>query len=46
MVRDGRMPCPKKINARMVWDRKRLDEAFDAIPDRESGGDQNPWDDE
>lgn len=41
MVKDGRMPKPKRINARTVWDRKRLDEAFDALPDEEGG---NPSD--
>ena len=35
MVKDGRMPRPKRINARTIWDRKRLDVAFDAIPDGE-----------
>lgn len=42
MVSDGRMPKPKRINARTVWDIRRLDLAFDAI-----GGDEekNPWDD-
>jgi len=29
------MPKPKRINARTIWDRKRLDEAFDALPDEE-----------
>src|SRR5215831_10881451 len=33
MARDGRMPKPKRINSRTVWDRKRLDEAFEALPD-------------
>jgi predicted DNA-binding transcriptional regulator AlpA len=42
MVRDGRMPCPKRINSRSVWDRRRLDNAFDALPEEDSG---NPWDD-
>jgi predicted DNA-binding transcriptional regulator AlpA len=36
MVKDGRMPPPKRINARAVWDRLRLDAAFLALPD---GGD-------
>jgi predicted DNA-binding transcriptional regulator AlpA len=27
MVKDGRMPPPKRINGRTVWDRKRLDAA-------------------
>ena len=42
MVADGRMPQPKRINARTVWDRHRLDEAFAALPDGDA--DANPWD--
>jgi excisionase family DNA binding protein len=34
MVTDGRMPGPKIINRRLVWDRLALDAAFDALPDR------------
>lgn len=34
MVSDGRMPQPKPVNARLVWDRYRLDEAFERLPDR------------
>lgn len=45
LVKDGRMPRPKRVNARTIWDRKRLDEAFEAIPDGESRA-ANPWDDE
>ena len=41
MVQDGRMPQPKIINSRRVWDRRRLDEAFEALPNRD---DPNPWD--
>ena len=37
MVEDGRMPKPKPINARKVWDRLRLDQAFELLPD--TGGD-------
>lgn len=33
MVADGRMPVPKIINSRKVWDRRLLDEAFDNLPD-------------
>ena len=43
MVKDGRMPGPKRINKRTVWDRKRLDAAFDALPDNDAG---NPWDED
>ena len=45
MVKDGRMPKPKRVNARTIWDRKKLDAAFDAIPDGESRS-ANPWDDD
>ena len=41
MVRDRRMPQPKRIDGRMVWDRLELDEAFGALP---SDDDHNPWD--
>lgn len=30
-VRDGRMPQPKRINTRVVWDRLQLDAAFAAL---------------
>lgn len=43
MVDDGRMPGPKRINARTVWDRKRLDAAFEALPD--DNPESNPWND-
>lgn len=32
MVLDGRMPNPKRIDGRKVWDRLRLDSAFAALP--------------
>jgi predicted DNA-binding transcriptional regulator AlpA len=31
MVGDGRMPKPVRINARTVWDRLQLDDAFAAL---------------
>lgn len=37
MVRDGRMPRPKQVNARTVWDRRRLDIAFDALQEQDGG---------
>ena len=42
LVKDGRMPAPKRINSRAVWDRLSLDAAFAALP----GNDEpmNPWD--
>jgi predicted DNA-binding transcriptional regulator AlpA len=41
MVKDGRMPKPKRINGRVVWDRLELDEAFAALSD--GGTDGDPW---
>lgn len=40
MVKDGRMPPPKTIDARKVWDVRKLDVAFDALP---SPGDDDRW---
>lgn len=43
MVSDGRMPKPKRIDGRRVWDRQAIDRAFGELP----GGDQtkiNEWD--
>lgn len=45
MVADKRMPPPKRIDGRVVWDRLALDAAFDALPDDgEVEGSENPWD--
>ena len=43
LVKDGRMPPPKRINSRVIWDRNKLDAAFDRILDDESQA-ANPWD--
>ena len=48
MVADGRMPSPKQINARVVWDRIALDFAFAALPDAGTveatpNTSDNPW---
>ncbi|MER8388789.1 hypothetical protein NKG60_05070 [Mesorhizobium sp. M1428] len=37
MVADGRMPRPKHINSRAVWDRVALDMAFTSLPDKNHG---------
>ena len=34
MVKDGRMPQPRTIDGRLVWDRLELDVAFAALPHR------------
>lgn len=41
MVADGRMPGPKEIDRRKVWDRRGLDAAFDNLPSPDA---VNPWD--
>jgi hypothetical protein len=40
MVDDGRMPKPKRINTRVVWDRLELDEGFAGLSDDTS---DDPW---
>jgi len=45
MVADGRMPGPKLINRRRVWDRVKLDIAFAALPgDDMEETNNNIWD--
>ncbi len=41
LVSDGRMPAPRRIDGRKVWDKLELDAAFDALPGAEQA---NPWD--
>jgi len=36
MVKDARMPGPRLINSRTVWDREEVYLAFKALPHRES----------
>jgi predicted DNA-binding transcriptional regulator AlpA len=49
LIRDHVMPPPKRLGGRVVWDRKQLDEALDAL-DAESAwsddaaADANSWD--
>jgi predicted DNA-binding transcriptional regulator AlpA len=43
LVRDGRMPGPKRINSRVVWDRLRLDVAFEALADTEEASSEDKW---
>lgn len=44
MVLDGRMPRPKRIDTRKVWDREALDASFQALPEDGSVAELNPWD--
>lgn len=43
MVTDGRMPKPKCVDARRIWDKRRLDEAFEALPDTDAAEKPNPY---
>lgn len=33
LVADGRMPRPKRIDGRVIWDRLRIEAAFSELPD-------------
>lgn len=33
MVKDGRMPKPKRVDGCVIWDVRELDLAFDNLPD-------------
>lgn len=35
LVKDRRMPSPKRVDGRVIWDRHALDSAFTALPDGE-----------
>jgi predicted DNA-binding transcriptional regulator AlpA len=45
LVRDGRMPAPKRIDSRKVWDVRDLDVAFDALPSENQPAQGSTWDD-
>ncbi|MEZ0169902.1 hypothetical protein [Microvirga sp. TS319] len=44
MVDDGRMPKPKRVDRRKVWDIRALDLAFDELPSEDTGDEVNDWD--
>lgn len=41
LVADGRMPAPRVIDTRRIWDRLEIDQYFAALP---ADMDSNPWD--
>ena len=45
LVHDGRMPGPKRIDSRRVWDVRDLDVAFDALPSENPASQGSTWDD-
>lgn len=44
MMADGRMPKPKQVYGRKVWDVRALDRAFDALPGDGESAQANSWD--
>ncbi|WP_441232664.1 helix-turn-helix transcriptional regulator [Bradyrhizobium sp. 1200_D9_N1_1] len=42
LVASGQMPRPKRVGARVIWDRLRLDAAFSDLPELENA--PNPLD--
>lgn len=44
LVEDKRMPRPKRIDGRRVWDRLKLDEAFAALDEEGERKPQTVWD--
>ena len=48
LVEDGRMPPPKHVDGRVIWDRYQLDQAFEAL-DADDGDDmakaKQAWED-
>jgi hypothetical protein len=40
LIKDGVLPQPLRLKSRVLWDIRRLDEAFDEI----AGYQGNPWD--
>ncbi|HML12390.1 MAG TPA: hypothetical protein VK456_03745 [Xanthobacteraceae bacterium] len=45
MVKDGRMPRPKKLGGRRkAWDVRALDDAVDRLPGDDGDNDNDTWD--
>nr|WP_244479321.1 hypothetical protein [Rhizobium sp. Leaf384] len=43
MVKDGRMPRPKTVGARRIWDRRKLEAAFGRLPGSDVNEDNDSW---
>jgi predicted DNA-binding transcriptional regulator AlpA len=43
LIKDGRMPEPKRVNSRVIWDRLKLDAAFEALADTDAGSTEDEW---
>jgi predicted DNA-binding transcriptional regulator AlpA len=42
LVKDGRMPQPRCVDGRRLWDRREVEECFDMLP-RASSTEIEPW---
>ncbi len=45
MLRGGKMPPPKRIGSRKLWDVRELDISFDALPSENHRTQETTWDD-
>jgi hypothetical protein len=45
MVADGRMPVPRRIDGRKIWDVRELDASFEDLPHDQSAMPTNSWED-
>jgi hypothetical protein len=43
MVKDGRMPKPKKVNSRTIWGIRRVDKFFDELPSEDGPEPNGCW---
>jgi predicted DNA-binding transcriptional regulator AlpA len=43
LVKDGRMPRPKRLDGRVLWDVVTLDLAFDCLPEDSAPEAANTW---
>lgn len=44
LVKDGRMPAPRRIDGRVLWDKNEVDISFDALPIDNARTEFNPCD--
>ena len=44
LVKDGRMPAPRDVDGRVLWDSDEVRSAWRAIPRRGQAEARNPWD--
>lgn len=43
LVADGRLPRPKRINSRVIWDRLKLDVAFEELAETDAVIADDEW---